>query len=134
MLRSSWRDGLNLHIYPRKRKKFVSGGSFYANSILTKQSPQMRLMLFVARQLLPQIGQMYFRVELGRFSGCAGGVLGSGVPTESSSVFRPMRISFQPLFSAYSTRLSPGAVFQPYGPCLKQVRPCVSAMCLKVPL
>ncbi len=45
----------------------------------------------------------------------------------------PIRISFHPFESAYSTRLPPGIVFHSYCPQRTQVRPWASAMALNFP-
>ena len=47
---------------------------------------------------------------------------------------RPILISFQFFESAYSTRFSPGVVFQPYCPHGTQVKPWASATALNFPL
>ena len=49
-------------------------------------------------------------------------------------LLRPILISFQFFESAYSTRFSPGVVFQPYCPHGIQVRPWASATALNFPL
>lgn len=75
--------------------------------------------LFVALTLLPQHGHISFLVLLGlrsppAFAAPAWLVPAAPTRTPGTTLLRPMRISFQPFESAYSTRFSPGVVFHPY--------------------
>ena len=59
-LRALWRP-----VSPQERRgiapRLPAAVSAYASTIGHMQSPQMRLIFFVALQLLPQQGQRYFR-------------------------------------------------------------------------
>ena len=91
------------------------------------QSPQMMLTSLVARTDCPHLGQTSFLVLDGLLPPapmpapfvCAVPVL--PILIAGGRVLRPRSISFHPLFNAYSTRLSPGLVFQPYCPLGTQV-------------
>ena len=81
---STWRDAniwfkrtrieiVTHQVYPLYNKILVYShstifsvcGDYSANVIFSMQSPQIMLIVFVARQLLPHLGQMYLRVLLG---------------------------------------------------------------------
>lgn len=112
------------------------GRIFYASTMRSIQSPQRMLTARVARTDWPHLGQISFRVLLGL---CPPGSVSAPVwaappaPVRmmGGRLARPIWISFHPLESAYSTRLSPGVVFQPYCPQGTQVRPRRSASALK---
>lgn len=90
----------------------------YSTSIIfSKQSPHIILTDRVARTLWPHRGQITLRVLLGRLPPL-GAAPGWAVPVApvliaGGRVLRPSMISDQPLFKAYSMRLSPGVVFHP---------------------
>lgn len=115
--------------------------SFYPTSIICiMQSPQRILTFFVARTDCPHLGQISLRVLLGRLP--PGVVLApvwaappaAPVRIKGGKLLRPILISFQFFESAYSTRFSPGVVFQPYCPHGTQVKPWASATALNFPL
>ena len=92
----------------------------YASTIFCIQSPQRMLTFFVARTLWPQQGQMSLRLLLGRFSpGALTVLLELAAPVnpecgKAGKEVRAILISDQPFEIAYSIKLSPGVVFQPY--------------------
>lgn len=87
---------------------------YSAGFICSMQSPHIMLMTLVARQLLPHLGQMYFRVLLGFFV-LLPLPLGSVPRTSSRETPSTICKSCQPCCSIKSSRLIPGLVIvQPY--------------------
>ena len=106
-------------------------------TIFSMQSPHIRLMVLVARQLLPHLGQIYLRVLLGFFVLVSAPApllppLGSVPSTSSRLRLSTIWKSCQPCSSTKSRSSRPGLVIvQPYLGWCSTSRPWVSAMCLK---
>ena len=100
-----------------------------ASTICIIQSPQRILTFFVARTDCPHFGQTSLRVLLGRLPpGIVLAPVWAAPPAapmrmKGGRQLRPILISFQFFESAYSTRFSPGVVFQPYCPHGMQLKP-----------
>ena len=111
---------------------------YSATTIFSIQSPHIRLMTLVARQLLPHLGQIYLRVLLGFFVLVSAPApllpppLGSVPSTSSRLRLSTIWKSCQPCSSTKSRSSRPGLVIvQPYLGWCSTSRPWVSAMCLK---
>lgn len=129
---STWRDAniwfkrtrieiVTHQVYPLYNKILVYShstifsvcGDYSATIILSMQSPQIMLIAFVARQLLPHLGQMYLRVLLGFLVLLP--PLGSVPSTSSRETPSTICKSCQPCDSMKSNRSIPGLVIvQPY--------------------
>ena len=93
------------------------------------QSPQIILIVFVARQLLPHLGQTYLRVLLGFF--LLFPPLGSVPRTSNRETPSTICKSCQPCDSMKSNRSIPGLVIvQPYLGWCSTSSPCASAIAL----
>ncbi len=110
---------------------------YSATTIFSIQSPHIRLMTLVARQLLLHLGQIYLRVLLGFFVLVSAPAplltpLGSVPSTSSRLRLSTIWKSCQPCSSTKSRSSRPGLVIvQPYLGWCSTSRPWVSAMCLK---
>lgn len=110
--------------------------TYSATTIFSIQSPHIRLMTLVARQLLPHLGQIYLRVLLGFFVLVSAPALllpplGSVPSTSSRLRLSTIWKSCQPCSSTKSRSSRPGLVIvQPYLGWCSTSRPWVSAISL----